>query len=77
MARFIWLPICLLAAACQPPSRGKDYLKKHPEELSNVSVACADGSHRNPQECANAEDIRILNQKLRSLKGTHDNGVNR
>ncbi len=57
--------------ACQPPARGKDYLKAHPQELAEVLKACADGTHRDPQECSNAESVKTLNQKLRSLSLAH------
>ncbi|ANI80396.1 EexN family lipoprotein [Sphingobium sp. EP60837] len=57
--------------ACQPPARGKDYLKAHPQELVEVLKACADGTHRDAQECSNAESVKTLNQKLRSLSAAH------
>ncbi len=57
--------------ACQPPARGKDYLKAHPQELAEVLKACADGTHRDAQECSNAESVKTLNQKLRSLSPAH------
>ena len=63
----IALLIPAFLVACQPPSRGKDYLKAHPEELAEVLKACADGTHRDAQECSNAESVKTLDQKLRSL----------
>lgn len=60
-----------LLVACQPPARGKDYLKAHPQELAEVLKACADGTHRDPQECSNAESVKTLDQKLRSLSPAH------
>ncbi len=59
------LPILLLA--CQQPPRGKEYLKSHPEELAEVLKSCADGTHPDPQECSNAQSVRTLDLKLRSL----------
>lgn len=53
--------------ACQPPSRGKDYLRANPEELADVLKACSDGTHHAAQECSNAESVKTLDQKLRSL----------
>src|SRR3546814_2213071 len=35
---------------CERAPRGKDYLNSHPEELSELTKACADGSHPNKQE---------------------------
>ncbi len=52
---------------CERAPRGKDYLNSHPEELSELIKACADGSHSNQQECSNAESLRTLNNKMRSL----------
>src|SRR3546814_20064069 len=52
---------------CERAPRGKDYLNSHPEELSELTKACADGSHPNKQECSNAESLRTLNNKMQSL----------
>src|SRR3546814_825400 len=49
---------------CERAPRGKDYLNSHPEELSELTKACADGSHPNKQECSNAESLRTLNNKM-------------
>ena len=57
----------LALAACQQAPRGKDYLRKHPEEFTQILRACADGTHSDAQECSNAESVKILDQKLRSL----------
>src|SRR3546814_2949354 len=35
---------------CERAPRGKDYLNSHLEELSELTKACADGSHPNKQE---------------------------
>src|SRR3546814_2889301 len=48
---------------CERAPRGKDYLNSHPEELSELTKACADGSHPNKKECSNAESLRTLNNK--------------
>lgn len=58
-----------LLAACQPATRGKEYLQKHPDELSEILRTCSDGTHSNPQECSNAESLKTLDQKMRSLSG--------
>ncbi|AMK26397.1 hypothetical protein Sj15T_41090 (plasmid) [Sphingobium sp. TA15] len=56
-----------MLAGCERAPRGKDYLTSHPEELRGLVKACADGSHPNEQECSNAESLRILDNKMRSL----------
>lgn len=65
------LSLPLLVVACEPPTRGKDYLKAHPQELAEILKGCADGTHRNPQECSNAESVKTLDQRLRSLSTPH------
>ena len=67
----IFLSFPLLLVACQPPTRGKYYLKAHPQELAEILKACADGTHRDAQECSNAESVKTLDQKLRSLSAAH------
>jgi hypothetical protein len=67
VASTAFLSLTLLLGGCQPPTRGKNYLKAHPQELADILRACADGTHRNPQECSNAESVKTLDQKLRSL----------
>src|SRR3546814_1706044 len=57
---------------CERAPRGKDYLNSHPEELSELTKACADGSHPNKQECSNAESLRTLNNKMRSKEHTSE-----
>lgn len=56
-----------MIAGCERVPRGKDYLTSHPEELRELIKACADGSHPNEQECSNAESLRTLDNKMRSL----------
>ena len=57
----------LVLAGCQQAPRGKDYLRKHPDELAQILRTCADGTHSNAEECSNAESVKILDQKLRAL----------
>ncbi|MBA4759901.1 EexN family lipoprotein [Sphingosinicella sp.] len=56
-----------MLTSCERAPRGKDYLTSHPEELRELIKACADGSHPNEQECSNAESLRTLDNKMRSL----------
>ena len=65
------LSVPFLLVACQPSIRGKDYLKAHPEELAAILKACADGTHTDARECSNAESVKTLNRKLRSLSTSH------
>ena len=67
VASAAFLSFTVMLGACQPSPRGKDYLKTHPQELGEILKACADGTHHNPQECSNAESVKTLDQKLRSL----------
>src|SRR3546814_3965634 len=39
-----------MLAGCERAPRGKDYLTSHPEELSGLVKACADGSPPNEKE---------------------------
>lgn len=70
MTSKVFLLAALAAAvltSCERAPRGKDYLNSHPEELNELTKACADGSHPNQRECSNAESLRTLNNKMQSL----------
>jgi hypothetical protein len=70
MTSKVFLLAALAAAVltgCERAPRGKDYLNSHPEELNELTKACADGSHPNQQECSNAESLRTLKNKMQSL----------
>lgn len=55
------------ASACAPEPRGKDHFARHPDELAAVLEACANGTHGQAQECANAADVDILRKARGSL----------
>lgn len=55
------------ASACAPEPRGKDHFARHADELADVLTACANGTHGNAQECANAADVDILRKARGSL----------
>lgn len=60
----------LLAAAlvsgCGHPV-GKADLKADPKLRSDILAACADGTHRDAQECSNARDVENADKLERSL----------
>lgn len=60
----------LLAAAlvsgCGQPV-GKADLKADPKLRSDILAACANGNHRDVQECSNAKDVENADKLERSL----------
>lgn len=54
-------------ASCAKEPRGKKYFAAHPDELSQVVKACADGTHPSSQECSNAADVYTLRKARESL----------
>lgn len=64
-----YIPVAVLLAvtACSQAPRGKDYFERHPSERATVLKACADGTHGNQQECANAADVDVLLKARRSF----------
>lgn len=65
--RLVVVALLLTIVACTREPRGKDYFEYHPDELAKVLKACADGTHDNDRECANAADVDILRKARSSL----------
>ena len=60
------LAVVALLASCGKPA-GKKELAADPELRSQVLAACADGTHRDAQECSNAKAIDNAEKLDRSL----------
>jgi len=51
---------------CGQPA-GKADLKADPKLRSEILAGCADGTHRDAQECSNAKDVENADKLERSL----------
>lgn len=64
------ITICLGLAAsligCQPPV-GKDEYRRDTNLRDQTLKDCANGTHASARECANAQDVRDLDDLKRSL----------
>lgn len=56
----------LLLASCGKPA-GKKELSADPELRSQILAECANGTHRDAQECSNAKSIENADKLDRSL----------
>src|SRR3546814_10026292 len=53
---------------CERAPRGKDYLNSHPEELSELTKACADGSHRSEEHTSELQSLMRISYAVFCLK---------